>query len=96
VNHRTPAAKGRRHDMAGEFHWPRPARGEVEFRCREPSQPTQFAAEARSASSTARRTKRAAGREDRDVRHQDRKHAFRARSAAKAPAKLAGAMYKSR
>jgi hypothetical protein len=79
VNHRTPAAKGRRHDMEAEFHWPRPARGEVEFRCREPSQPTQFAAEARSASSTARRTKRAAGREDRDVRHQDRKHAFRAR-----------------
>jgi hypothetical protein len=78
VNHSTLAAGARRHDMEGEFHRPRPAPGEMEFRCRELRQPTQFAAETMSASSTTRRTKRAAGREDRDVRHQDRKLAFRA------------------
>ena len=79
VNHSILAANARRHDVEGEFHWPPSAHGEMEFRCRKRPQPTQFAAEARSASPKARSTCGAAGREDRDVRHQDRKHAFRGR-----------------
>jgi hypothetical protein len=73
------------------------ARGEMDFRCRERPQPTQFAAEAISASPKARSTVRAAGpRRSRRSTPRSKACVSCQRRPRRAPAKLAGVMYTSR